>query len=89
MGLTHAQAGSFPMLEISLLGTLRSEKVKIRRIEAGCIATLKKSNDIGRIENRTGNPPSCRTDSVAFLINSVKKLNPGLGSQLCMHTEEL
>jgi len=40
------------MLEISLLGTLGSEKVKIRRIEAGCIAILKKSNDILRIEKR-------------------------------------
>jgi hypothetical protein len=38
------------MLEISLLETLGSEKVKIRRIEAGCIATLKKNNDIGRIK---------------------------------------
>jgi hypothetical protein len=38
------------MLEISLLGTLGSEKMKMRRIEAGCIATLKKSNDIGGIK---------------------------------------
>jgi hypothetical protein len=67
------------MLGISLLGTLGSEKMKMRRTEAGCITILKSSNNIGRIKKRRGNPPSCGTDSVAFLIYGVKDLNPGLG----------
>jgi hypothetical protein len=67
------------MLEISHLGTLGSEKMRMREIEAGCITILKSSNNIGRIKKRKGNPPSCGTDSVAFLIYGVKDLNLGLG----------
>jgi hypothetical protein len=67
------------MLEINILGALGSEKMRMRGIKAGCITILKSSNNIGRMKKRRGNPPSCGTDSVAFLIYGVKDLNPGLG----------